>query len=215
MSSTSRTIHIAVFASGRGTNFSAVHGVLQSRPDVPARIVLCVSNNPEPGAFLYAREHGIPTVRLSPKMFPDNPAAYERQLLQLLREYHVDLILLAGYMRKLPSGVVEAYRNRIMNVHPALLPEFGGEGMYGMNVHRAVLDAGRTESGPTVHLVDEEYDSGPIIARQRVPVRPDDTPESLAERVLQAEHELLPKTVIEAVRRLARGESIEKMSPDK
>lgn len=207
-----RPIRIAVFASGRGSNFRAVHDVLQGRADAPARVVLCISNNPDPGAFDYARLHEISALRLSPKMFPDNPEEYERNLLGLLEEHGIDMILLAGYMRKLPAGVVAAYRGRIVNVHPALLPEFGGQGMYGMNVHRAVIESGKKESGPTVHLVDEEYDTGPVIAQQRVPVLPDDTPESLAERVLQAEHALLPRVVIAAAERLAKGERIEGLS---
>ncbi len=207
-----KVVHIAVFASGRGSNFRAVHDALQANPDVPARIALCVSNNPSPGAFDYAREHDIATVRLSPKMFPDAPDTYQEKLLELLREYQTGLILLAGYMRKLPPGVVGEYRGRILNVHPGLLPDFGGQGMYGMNVHRAVIEAGKLESGPTVHLADEEYDTGPIIAQQKVPVYPDDTPETLAERVLSAEHELLPRVVAEAAWQLVRGEEITAMS---
>ena len=139
-------------------------------PDPPARIVLCISNNPRPGAFDYADEQGIPARRLSPKMFPDDPEGYERELQALLKTSEVDMIVLAGYMRKLPPGVVETYRGRILNTHPALLPEFGGQGMYGMKVHQAVVDAGREESGVTVHLVDEEYDTGAVIAQERVPV---------------------------------------------
>lgn len=205
-------VRIAVFASGRGSNFRAVQDVLQSLQNAPAHIALCISNNPDPGAFAYAREQGIATLRLSPKMFPDNPDAYDQRLLQILEEYGIGLILLAGYMRKLPPETVAAYRGRILNVHPALLPEFGGEGMYGMNVHRAVIEAGRGESGPTVHLVDEEYDTGAIVAQQRVPVLADDTPESLAERVLRAEHELLPQVVLAAAERLRDGKPIELMS---
>ena len=203
-----KTVNITVFASGRGSNFQAVHQALLAEPDIPARIALCVSNNPSPGAFEYAKEHGIATHRLSPKMFPDDPDTYQRTLRSLLKEYGTDLILLAGYMRKLPPEVVADYRGRILNVHPGLLPDFGGQGMYGMNVHRAVLEAGKTESGPTVHLADEDYDTGPIIASCKVPVKADDTPESLAERVLHAEHELLPKVVLAAVVRLSEGQDI-------
>lgn len=209
-----RPVRVAVFASGRGSNFRAVQSTLQLQPDVAAQIVLCVSNNPDPGAFAYAHQNEIATVRLSPKMFPDAPDIYDQKLLLLLQEYRVDMILLAGYMRKLPTGVVAAYRGRILNVHPALLPEFGGQGMYGLNVHRAVIEAGKRESGPTVHLVDEEYDTGAIIAQQRVPVLPDDTPETLAERVLRAEHELLPQVVLMAAEQLLRGEAIERISSE-
>ena len=205
-------INIAVFASGQGSNFRAVHQALSEVADSPALIALCISNNPDPGAFEYAHQHAIPHQRLSPKMFPDAPERYEEELQKLLSSYNIELILLAGYMRKLPPGVVDRYRGRILNIHPALLPEFGGKGMYGMNVHRAVIEAGKKESGPTVHLVDEEYDTGAIVAQQHVPVLPDDTPERLAERVLQAEHDLLPRVIMQAARNLADGRRIERMT---
>jgi formyltetrahydrofolate-dependent phosphoribosylglycinamide formyltransferase len=130
-------------------------------------------------------------------------AEYEEALMSLLKEYRIEMIVLAGYMRKIPAGVVEMYRDRILNIHPALLPEFGGTGMYGMNVHQAVIDAGRDESGATVHLIDSEYDTGPIIAQERVPVLEGDTPEVVAERVLQAEHRLYPRVVLEWAEKLA------------
>ena len=201
-------INIAVFASGRGSNFRAIHQQLAAMEEPPARIVLCISNNPRPGAFEYAEAHHIPVRRLSPKMFPDNEEEYDRELGLLLSSFQVDLIVLAGYMRKLPRGVVETYRGRILNIHPALLPEFGGKGMYGMNVHQAVIEAGKEESGVTVHLVDEEYDTGAIVGQKRLPVLPHDTPESLAERVLQLEHEFFPEMVIEAARNLSEGREI-------
>ena len=125
----------------------------------------------------------------------------------LVDRRYIDMIVLAGYMRKIPAGVVDEYRDRILNIHPALLPEFGGTGMYGMNVHQAVIDAGRDESGATVHLIDSEYDTGPIIAQERVPVLKDDTPEMVAERVLQAEHRLYPRVVIEWAEKLAAERS--------
>jgi phosphoribosylglycinamide formyltransferase-1 len=195
-------VRIAVFASGRGSNFIAIHQALLALEDAPAEIVLCVSNNPRPGAFDYAEEHGIAAVRLSPRMF-EVEAEYEEALMSLLKEHRIEMIVLAGYMRKIPTGVVETYRNRILNIHPALLPEFGGTGMYGMNVHQAVINAGRDESGATVHLIDSEYDTGPVIAQERVPVLKGDTPEMVAERVLQAEHRLYPRVVIEWAEKLA------------
>ena len=193
---------IAVFASGRGSNFRAVHEHLAAMENPPARIALCISNNPDPGAFEYARAAGIPTLRLSPKMF-DTVEEYDAVLRETLREHRIGMIVLAGYMRKLPEGVVTEYRGRILNVHPSLLPKFGGEGMYGERVHQAVLAAGETESGATVHLVDEEYDTGAVIAQQRVPVMPDDTVATLAARVLEAEHRLLAATVVERARGIA------------
>lgn len=201
-------VQIAVFASGRGSNFQAVQKALRAMPDPPAEIVLCISNNPSPGAFQFAQEEGIETLRLSPKMF-DDEAEYDRALEGALRERSIGMIVLAGYMRQLPTGVVRAYAGRILNIHPALLPKFGGKGMYGIHVHEAVIAAGETASGPTVHLVDEEYDSGPIVAQERVPVYPDDTPELLAARVLEAEHRLYPRVVAEWAGKIARegGES--------
>ena len=151
-------------------------------------------------AFDIARQHGIPTARLSPTMFPE-AEPYESALVQLLTDHAIQIIVLAGYMRRLPLAVVRGWEGKILNVHPALLPDFGGQGMYGMNVHQAVIAARRTESGATVHLVDQEYDTGAIIAQERVPVLPDDTPETLAARVLQAEHHLLPQVVMEMVER--------------
>ena len=115
--------------------------------------------------------------------------------LDLLRQHQVDLIVLAGYLKLVPPAVIAAYRGRIINIHPALLPSFGGPGMYGLRVHQAVLASGAKVSGCTVHLVDEEYDRGPILAQSRVPVFPGDTAETLATRVLEAEHRLLPAVV--------------------
>lgn len=188
-------VRIAVFASHKGSNFQALHSKLLSLDSSPARITLCVSNNAHPGAFEYAASHGIETLRLSPSTY-DDPHLYERDLLEALTSRNIDLIVLAGYMRRLPGDVVRRWSGRILNVHPALLPKFGGHGMYGINVHQAVLAAGESESGATVHLADAEYDTGPILAQEHVPVLPDDTPESLAARVLKAEHRLLPHVVL-------------------
>jgi phosphoribosylglycinamide formyltransferase-1 len=196
-------VRIAVLASGRGSNFRAINEALAAHPDPPAEIVLCLSNNPEPGAFDYAREHGIETRQLTPRKF-DSDTAYERALLDLLADRRIDMIVLAGYMRLIPAGVVEAYRGRILNIHPALLPEFGGHGMYGPNVHTAVIASGKRESGATVHLVDPEYDSGAVLAQERIPVLADDTPETLAERVLAVEHRLYPRVVVDMARTILK-----------
>ncbi len=197
----SQPIRIAVFASHKGSNFQALHRALSQLEDPPAQISLCVSNNAHPGAFDYANAHGIETLRLSPSKYED-AARYEADLFQALTTHHIHLIVLAGYMRQLPSRVVSHWAGRIVNVHPALLPKYGGQGMYGLNVHRAVLDAGDTETGVTVHLADTEYDTGPILAQERVPVLDGDTPESLADRVLQVEHRLFPKVVLEMAAKL-------------
>ena len=117
------------------------------------------------------------------------------RILQELRAVNADLIALAGFMKRVPSTLVQAFPDRIINIHPSLLPEFGGQGMYGMNVHRAVLAAGKNISGATVHLVDEEYDTGPILLQESVPVLPEDKPEDLAARVLSVEHRLYPAAI--------------------
>lgn len=195
-------VRIAVFASGRGSTFRAIQQVLESTPDAPATIVLCVSNNPHPGVFEHAEEAGIETVRLSPKMFATEEE-YADVLAQVLQDRGVRMLVLAGYMRRLPASIVASFRGRILNIHPALLPKFGGKGMYGMHVHEAVIAAGERDSGPTVHLVDEEYDTGPIVAQEHVPVLPDDTPETLAARVLAVEHRLYPRVVMEWARKIS------------
>ncbi|TLU86161.1 MAG: phosphoribosylglycinamide formyltransferase [Chlorobium sp.] len=184
---------LAVFCSGTGSNFKALHRATNEKY-INAEFVLCLSNRSQCGAMEYARENGIPALQVSENQFPD----YERfaaAMLDTLQENRVEYIVLAGYMRKIPDAVVEVYRDRIVNVHPALLPKFGGEGMYGIRVHAAVLEAGETESGATVHMVDEVYDRGRILMQQKVPVLPGDTPETLAQRVLACEHELYPRAL--------------------
>ncbi|HEY3011841.1 MAG TPA: phosphoribosylglycinamide formyltransferase [Gemmatimonadales bacterium] len=185
------TMRIAVAISGRGSNLEALLRALG--PATPAEIVLVVSDRPGAAGLALARSRRIPTEVLSD---PGNAAAW----LDPLRRYEADLIVLAGYTKLVPAPVVAAYRGLIINIHPALLPSFGGKGMYGRRVHQAVLASGARETGATVHLVDEVYDRGATLAQVRVPVLPDDTPERLAERVLAAEHRLLPAVVLAAAR---------------
>ncbi len=192
-------LRLAVFASGGGTNFQAILEAIEAGR-LPARVVVCVSDRPTAGALERAQRHGIPTAVLTPKDYP-SPKAFGEALLEVLRAHDVELVALAGYLKKIPDNVVAAYRNRILNIHPSLLPAFGGAGMYGRRVHEAVLDYGVRWTGATVHLVDEEYDHGPIVLQEPVPVLPDDTPETLAARVLEVEHRLYP----EALRLFAEG----------
>jgi phosphoribosylglycinamide formyltransferase 1 len=193
-------IPIAVFGSGRGSNFQAILDAAH-RGDLPGiSFALVVSNNSDAGILAIARAHGIPALHCSRKAFSDD-AVFEAALLEALRSRGAEAIALAGYMKKVPPGVIAAYRGRILNIHPALLPRFGGQGMYGIRVHEAVLASRERESGATVHLVDEEYDRGVILLQQRVPVLPGDTPETLAARVLDAEHRVYP----EALRRFAEA----------
>ncbi len=184
-------MRLAVAISGRGSNLAALLAALG--PDTPARVVLVLSNRPEAAGLERARERGVATAVL-------RDPADGGEWLTLLERHGVDLIVLAGYLKLVPSQVVSRYRGRILNIHPALLPDFGGPGMYGRRVHAAVLASGAAESGATVHLVDEEYDRGPVLAQCRVPVLADDTPERLAARVLETEHRLLPAVVLAAAR---------------
>lgn len=182
-------MHVAVAVSGRGSNLEALLGALA--PHAPARVVLVVSDRAGAPALERARARGIPTVVLA------DPAD-ARAWLEPLERHSVDLVVLAGYLKLVPAGVIARYRDRVINIHPALLPAFGGKGMYGRRVHEAVLASGVRESGATVHLVDEAYDRGAILGQVRVPVLPGDDPDALAARVLDAEHRLLPAAVLAA-----------------
>lgn len=184
---------LAVFCSGTGSNFRALFHAIIER-ELPAVIVLCVSNHEQCGAMDFARSYGIETLHLSEKQF-ESPGELSDAMVQALHDRQIDLILLAGYLRKVPDAVVAAYPEKIVNIHPALLPQFGGAGMYGINVHKAVIKSGETRSGATVHFVNEEYDKGRIIMQHHVPVLKNDTPEILAERVLRCEHRLYPEAL--------------------
>ena len=194
-------LRTAVFASGGGSNFQAL--LEHQSPAGLWEIVLLVTDRADAGAMRRARAAGVAVAVVSPGSH--DPAEVARELLEVLDGHGVELVLLAGYLKLVPRAVVERYRRRMLNIHPALLPKFGGEGMYGMRVHRAVLEAGEAESGASVHLVDEEYDRGQVIAQRRVPVREGDTPEALAARVLAVEHELYPAAVDHVCEALAAG----------
>src|SRR5919108_4401892 len=178
---------LAVFVSGRGSNLQALHAYLERVGG--AEVVLVVSDRASSAALSWASERGIQTATL------ESSAQDARALLTLLESHRVDLVVLAGYLQLVPAEVVRAYRGRMVNVHPALLPAFGGPGMYGPRVHQAVLDAGATVSGVTVHFVDQAYDRGPVIAQWPVPVFDGDTAATLAARVLTVEHVLYPLAV--------------------
>lgn len=194
---------VAVFASGGGSNLQSLIDTFgrDGQPDGSARIALVVSDRPGIGALERAADAGISTTVVRPKEYPDE-AEFAAALLVALREHEIDIIALAGYLKLVPETVVRAFRGRIINIHPGPLPAFGGPGMWGHHVHEAVIESGIAVSGPTIHFVDERYDTGPIIAQWPVPVLPDDTPDALAARVLKYEHRLYP-AVLGA---LARGE---------
>ncbi len=182
-------MRVAVCVSGRGSNLAALIAALPEGS--PATVALVVSNRVQAGGLEIARRVGIPAAVLE-----DSTDGGE--WLALLDRWQIDFVVLAGYLKQVPPEVVARYQGRIINIHPALLPDHGGPGMYGAHVHRAVLARGDRESGATVHAVTERYDEGPILAQARVAVLPDDTPESLAARVLTVEHRLLPAVVLEA-----------------
>ncbi len=188
-----KRLKIAVFASGRGSNLAALLSAIE-RGELHAQIVLVMSNKSDAGALEIARRHDVPALHLSAKMF-SSATEFDQALLAHLHRHEVELIALAGYLKKIGSVVVRAYKNRIVNIHPALLPSFGGQGMYGIKVHQAVLNYGCKVTGVTVHLVDDEYDAGAPILQRCVPVQPGDTPEALAARVLEVEHKIFAEAL--------------------
>lgn len=184
---------LGMLASHRGSNVQAVvaacrEGRLQAKPGV------IISNNASSGVLQFAQSAGIPALRIGGDAFADDDVR-DRAILEALRSHGSDLVLLLGYMKLLGPRTTAAYRGRILNTHPALLPRFGGQGMYGNKVHAAVLAAGETETGVTVHLVDEQYDHGAVVAQAKVPVQPGDSVETLAARVLAREHAFLVETL--------------------
>ena len=182
-------VRMAVLASGGGSNLQAILEHLDTIGAARAAdVVLVASNRPDAGALERARARDIATAVIERPA--DGPA-----LRALLESHDVSLVVLAGYLKLVPPEVTRHWRGRIVNIHPALLPKFGGPGMYGRRVHEAVIAAGESESGATVHQVDDAYDRGAIIAQARVPVEPGDTPDSLGARVLMAEHRLYPSTL--------------------
>ena len=184
-------VRVAVLVSGGGTNLQALLDALHDSP--LARVARVISSRADAGALARARRASVPTAVLRD---PGDPA----ELLAALGD--AQLVVLAGYLKLVPAAVVSRFRGRMINIHPALLPDFGGPGMYGQHVHEAVLASGATESGATVHIVDEVFDRGKIIAQEKVRIEPGDTPDTLAARVLEAEHRLLTRVVLELARRI-------------
>jgi phosphoribosylglycinamide formyltransferase-1 len=187
------SINIAVLASHNGSNLRALTEAA-GQPESAYAVALVISNNSASGALAHAAEQGIAHAHLSGRTHPD-PDVLDRTMLALLREHDVTLVVTAGYLRKIGPAVLAAYEGALVNVHPALLPRHGGPGMYGRHVHEAVLASGDKVSGASVHLLTEHYDKGPVLAQAEVPVLPDDTADTLAARVLEVEHRLLPATV--------------------
>src|SRR5258707_4700490 len=185
-------VRVAVLVSGGGTNLQALLDAPHESPR--ARVARVISNRADAGALARARRAGVPATVLRD---PDDAA----ELLAALGDAR--LVVLAGYLKLVPAAVISRFRGRMINIHPALLPDFGGPGMYGRRVHAAVLASGAKESGATVHFADEEFDRGAIIAQEKVHVEPGDTPDKLAARVLEVEHRLLPRVVLDLARRIS------------
>jgi phosphoribosylglycinamide formyltransferase 1 len=190
-------MNIAFFASHNGSNMQAIvdackDGRLQAKPCV------VISNNSNAEALQRAQNEGIPHYHMSSRTHP-NADQLDNEILAVLHRHQAELIVLAGYMRQLGQKTLSHYQGRIINIHPALLPKYGGVGVYGMHLHEAVLAAGESETGVTVHLVDEEYDHGAIIAQCRLLVKEDDTAVTLAQRVLECEHRFLVETLAKIV----------------
>jgi len=190
----SEVLNIAVFASGRGTNFEAIHRAIETGKLHNLSIAVVISNNPDAPVLTIAREHNIPAYHLSQKQFPSEER-FDEAVLDVFNRYGVNFIVLAGYMKKLSTNLVRQFRNRMLNIHPALLPKFGGKGMYGMHVHEAVINSGDKISGVTIHIVDEEYDHGPIVKQRTIPVDEDETPETLAMKIHGIEHQIYPEVL--------------------
>jgi formyltetrahydrofolate-dependent phosphoribosylglycinamide formyltransferase len=194
----SRQIHLAVFASGAGSNAQKIINHFRQHPIIRVGLIVC--NNPGAGVLGIASRESIPGLLIDKEKFFRGDA-----YLPELRQRGIDFIVLAGFLWKLPNSLVAAFRHRIVNIHPALLPKFGGKGMYGNNVHTAVLAAGEKESGITIHYVDEVYDHGDIILQVKCPVLSGDTPEALAQRIHALEHEHYPPTIERLANAAGRG----------
>ena len=186
-------LRIGVLASGGGSNLQSIIDKSLDNT-LNAEVVLVISNNSTAKALDRARKHGIDAVHIS-SVTEGSDDAVDSRITHEMLDRNVDLVVLAGYMKKIGPKLIETYRDKIINIHPALLPKFGGKNMYGMHVHEAVVASGEKESGPTVHIVDDKYDHGRILAQIKVPVYPNDTPEMLQKRVLEKEHEIFPLTI--------------------
>jgi len=193
-------INIVVFASGSGTNFQAIIDAVENG-QINGRIVGLISNKKGIQAIDRAQKHNIDHEYLAPSDFPSYPN-YVEALLKQLEQWDTQLIALAGYMIKIPSEIIDKYKDRIVNIHPSLLPKYGGKGFYGKKVHRAVIDNKEEISGCTVHMVTEEYDQGPILGQRKVPVRKSDAPETLAKRILKEEHKLFPEIIAKLAKQI-------------
>ncbi len=191
------SLRIGVLASHGGSNMQAIIDRIEDG-SLDASVVLIISNNSRSGAIERAKRHGLPWKHLSGRTHPGTDAL-DVAVHDALVEAGTDVVVLAGYMKKIGTQTLEAFRGRILNIHPALLPKHGGKGMYGIHPHESVLAAGDAESGATVHVVDEHYDHGPVLRQRTVPVLDGDTPETLQQRVLAEEHVIYAEVLADVV----------------
>ncbi|MBQ5761612.1 MAG: phosphoribosylglycinamide formyltransferase [Clostridia bacterium] len=181
--------NITVFASHGGSDMQAIIDGCKSGA-INGRVVAVISNNADSYALVRAQKEGIDRYHIAQSKYPDEESMV-KAIHEVLDSHNTDMVFLAGYLKKIDPSIIKKYENNIYNIHPALLPKYGGKGMHGINVHTAVINAGDKETGITIHRVTEEYDSGTIIAQAKVPVLENDTPEILAARVLEREHTFL------------------------
>ena len=186
---------IAIFASGKGSNADSLCTYLVNHASIKVELIL--SDRKEAGVFAVAEKHGVQAIYLNKELLT-NPD----QVVALLKEHHIDVLVLAGYLKLVPKEWIAAYPRKVFNLHPALLPKFGGKGMYGMHVHRAVAAAGEKETGITIHEVNEHYDEGKIIFQARTAVEPTDSPERIAEKIAALEKEFFAKVIVGEVQKL-------------
>lgn len=188
-------LRVGVLVSGGGTNLQAILDAMDQGRITNAEVAAVISNNPGAYALERARNHGIPAECISPKDFPDR-ASFNEAMVEKVDSYDLDLVVLAGFLVKIPEAMIGKYRNKIINIHPSLIPSFCGVGYYGLKVHEAALARGVKITGATVHFVDEGMDSGPILLQKAVEVKPGDTPELLQRRVMEeAEWVILPRAI--------------------
>ena len=187
-----KTKHIAIFASGSGTNAEQI--ISHFKGSTHGKVKILCSNKPDAYALVRAEKHNIPTCIFSREDFYKS-----EKIIDLLKEEDIDLIVLAGFLWLVPANLIRAFPDKIINIHPALLPNYGGKGMYGMYVHQAVIESGDAESGISIHYVNEKYDEGKIIFQARCKIDRDDTPETLAKKIHQLEYEYFPKVIEELI----------------
>ena len=192
--------NLAVFASGTGSNFINIYNHI-SEGKILGNLNLLISNNSNSRAILFAKKNHINYKIINQSRFSKNIVDV---MLKTLNDNNIDLIILAGYMKKIPKEVIAIYPNKILNIHPALLPKFGGQGFYGMNVHKAVIDSGDENTGITIHFVDDSYDTGNIIYQEKINVIDGESPENLSRRVLELEHKNYPKIINDFCKKIRR-----------